>query len=519
MPIRVEQEKWILYKHTNSYEMVKAVAMDVKNQCGTNISEAERHRMQKRLEALNLYHTRNPKKKPLDAMNHRINTLEFFMFGYESEVQNDKRFIFSPLGNLFLKHIDEEEKLKKIFTAMLYAVQFQHYANNTPACIQLYPFRLILTLLADPRLDGKLYFAEYAYCLAGLQRITPSTYERLVASMLAFRELSRKDIAKIMKSNEHYYVNCVYEWQYYITTLLEQAGLFHRVEGNEICRLYHPTKANSQSRPTGRKLNDGFVTIQEDMVAFVTQMNRAYSCFAHPVLLSDEGRMQMDIVKEIYSFFPQELLHAIGEKDDVQMKLLQLPHLIEEYSNNEDGETAYLFEDVLAEGFDMFLDVETRKIGGAGHTDIECLYLTKRKKFAVEAKSTKNKLSQVNSGRLRSHRQQIGAAYTIVITPRYVPAVRSDIKGQRVVVLLANTFSEFLYNHICHDVRNIEYGDIDEIIEQHLGEDVSRYVSDWTIKKFSAPSSTKTPSAQRYVLWEDTGNRMVADVVYELEKC
>ena len=61
MARQVEREKWILYKHTNSYEMIKAVALDVKNQCGTDISETERHRMQLRLAALNFYKARNPR--------------------------------------------------------------------------------------------------------------------------------------------------------------------------------------------------------------------------------------------------------------------------------------------------------------------------------------------------------------------------------------------------------------------------------------------------------------------------
>ena len=78
---KVDSNKWILYKHTCNYEMVKAVALDVKNSCKTDISDVERYRMQDRLAALDLYKTRNPKDKPLDSINHRINTLEFWMFG------------------------------------------------------------------------------------------------------------------------------------------------------------------------------------------------------------------------------------------------------------------------------------------------------------------------------------------------------------------------------------------------------------------------------------------------------
>ena len=77
MPIMVEREKWILYKHTCNYELIKAVALDVKNSCASNVSAIERYRMQERLAALDLYKSRNPKERPLDSINHRINTLEF----------------------------------------------------------------------------------------------------------------------------------------------------------------------------------------------------------------------------------------------------------------------------------------------------------------------------------------------------------------------------------------------------------------------------------------------------------
>ena len=49
MPVTVSRDKWILYKHTCNYEMIKAVALDVKNSCKTDVSDLERHRMQERL--------------------------------------------------------------------------------------------------------------------------------------------------------------------------------------------------------------------------------------------------------------------------------------------------------------------------------------------------------------------------------------------------------------------------------------------------------------------------------------
>lgn len=483
MPIMVEREKWILYKHTSNYELIKAVALDVKNGCASDINETERYRMQERLAALNLYRTRNPKSRPLDAINHRINTLKYYMFGYEDD---DKRFIFSPLGNLFLEHINEEEKLIKIFTTMLFAIQFQHPANGTPKVFQLYPFRLIFKLLLDERLDYKLNNTEYAYLIPFVETIDNDSYEELVNKILKFREIDEDTVVSMLKADEHTYVNCIYEWQYYTQKLLSTIGILDVYEGDGIVKLYHPQRPTSQSNPTGRTVRNGSVKISMNVYSFVQKMLNQYSAFENPLRLDDETRLQLDVVKEIYSFYPKILLEEIGEKqDELQMKLLELPRLIEAYSNNPENATAYLFEDVLAEGFNMFINVDARKIGGAGHTDIECLYITRKKKFAVDAKSTENKLSGLNAGRLREHRREIGGEYTIVVTPRYVPATLRDIKEDPIVIILASTFSEYLYNHIHHDVRKINYEDFDKIIVDNLGSDISKLISNMTMEKFA----------------------------------
>lgn len=484
MPITVEREKWILYKHTCNYEMIKAVALDVKNSCKTDVSDLERHRMQERLAALDLYRTRNPKDRPLDSINHRINTLEFWMFGYEDKTNGNKKFIFSPLGNLFLKYISEENKLRKIFIAMMFAVQFQHPANGTNPKFQLYPFRLIFQLLIDPRLDGKLYNYEEELILPFVDRVNHDEYEQIVNRILLLRNADDGEIISKLKSDEHTYVNAVYEWEYYTQTLLEQVGIINKVEGYTLCKLFHPSKPTSKSLPTGRRATKGYITLKNDCVSFVREMLAAYSCYDSTVLLNDPERLTIDCIKEIYNFYPQILLREIGESDELS-KLLELPKLIEQYSNNPENGTAYLFEDVLTEGFNMFYNVEAIKRGGAAHTDIECLYVTKKKKFAVESKSTANKLLGINAGRLREQREEIGGEYTIVVTSRYVPATKRDIKGTPIVILLANTFAEYLYNHIFHEVRNIDYADFDNIIVNNLGTDISGLISNMTLEKFA----------------------------------
>ena len=91
----------------------------------------------------------------------------------------------------------------------------------------------------------------------------------------------------------------------------------------------------------------------------------------------------------------------------------------------------------------------------------------------------------MNAGRLAEHRTKIGGEYTIVVTPRYVPAVLHDIKSAPIVIIRASTFSEYLYNHIDNEVREIDYADFDNIIVNNLGKDISRNISTLTIEKFS----------------------------------
>ena len=401
------------------------------------------------------------------------------MFGYKDKIDGQDRFLFSPLGNLFLKYSDNKEKLSKIFLTMLWALQFEHPHGGSDKVFHLYPFRLIFKLLSDSRIENRLYAYEVSYLLVFLENIDKESYEQLVAEILKIRKWDNATIEKAFKQDQHTYVNSAYEWDYYVSELFANAGVVDKVEGEVICRLL-------QGKSTYRKVTRNFVTLRPELVELCNKLLLEYPFDEQPLKLDDPERLKIDVIKQIYNFYPQVLLDEIGEEvDDLKYGLLNLAKLIEQYSNNNDGAEAYLFEDILTEGFNMFVNVEATKIGGAGNTDIECLYITKKKKFAVDAKSTKNKLSGLNAGRLAEHRSKIGAEYTIVVTPRYVPAVLYDIKSSPIVIIRASTFSEYLYNHIDNEVRGIDYSDFDNIILSNLGKDISRDISALTLEKFS----------------------------------
>jgi len=478
MTLRVENKKWILYRHTSDFNLLVETAQILKSYSKTTITKAEKERLNLRLRELGLYNERNP-DLPLDAINHKINQLSYYMFGYQAKIDGVDRFMFSPLGNLYLKNLNDKEKAAKIFMTMLWSVQYQHPHSGTDKEFQLYPFRLIYKLLSDRRLDCKLYAFEVSYAVVFVKKVTTEIYENLVNEILELRKLSSEQLTALFQSDRHAFVNSAYEWDYYVSTLFQNAGVLEKTNGEIICTLQH---GNTN---TFRKITRNVVAISDTLFDFVAQLDSQYSFLEKPLLLNDSERLKIDVVKEIYSFYPDVLLVAIGEQDTELCRYLELPKLIEQYANNPENETAYMFEEVLIDGFNMFYSVEAKGIGGAGHTDIECLYITKRKKFAVESKSTANKLLGINVGRLREHREEIGGEYTIVVTPRYVPAAKRDILGTPNVIILASTFAEYLYNCIDNDLREIDYADFDNIIIDNLGKDISRNISNLTISKFA----------------------------------
>lgn len=480
-----EQKHWVFKKHTNNIELLTEVALYLKAN-KASISKDEKERMYEEFSRTSLYNPRiSLRDEPLDAINHKLDGLKYFMFGYSDQIEGRTKFIFSPLGNLYLKYLDEKDTLSKIFSAMLIGMQFPHPFSKPSEDFMLYPFRLIFSLLLEPRLDGKLYHYEVVRFLIYIRKITPGLYEDLIVKILQSRKESDDDRFRYLKINEFEVTKSVYEWQYYMSSILDEINVIEKDDGDAYIDLYHPQKPTSKSAPTKRKANNGFFSLNKIVKPLIKTLLSEYTLYDQPLTLNNSKRKSDDVVKEIYSFYPSELLSEIGEMPNpLEMQLLELPKLIEEYSQNPDNRTFNKFEDVLEEAFNMFVNVDAQKLSGAGRTDIECLYLTINEKFAVEAKSTAKKLSAINAGRLRRHRNLIGAKYTIVITPRYVPSVKYDIQGQEVVIIKANTLSEYLYNNIVSHNREIDYGEIQEIIVNNLGNDISPEVSELTLTKF-----------------------------------
>jgi type II restriction enzyme len=478
MPISYP-DKWVLYRHTNNLDVIKAVAVNLNNFSKSGISNLEKTTLNNRLKALGYYSERNP-ELPLDAINHKINTLAYFMFGHKSVIHGSKKFLFSPLGDLMLQHFDDQFKSTRIFLAQLFAVQFPHPHSGTDPQFNLYPYRLLFKLLLDKRLEFKLYSIEIATCLMFVKNINRHSYESLVKEILDLRNKTNSQWIEFLESKYDYHVNAFYEWDYYQSKLFEEAGIIKRFEGDVILKM-------KQGKSTTRTIRKTYIKLDDDVVDFCKTLLSNYSTFKKPLNLNDPLRLSSDVVKEIYSFFPSELLSEIGVSNNkVLENVMNLMHAIDYHSENPEKDSPYKFEKLLADGFNYFVNVKAVLVGGAGKTDIECIYLDTKFKFCVDAKSSSNKLSSLNSGRLKSHRKKIGAGYTLIITPSYVPSVLTDIEDQDITLLLASTFTEYLYQLFTSKGQETDYSDLHKIILNNPGADISSLVSDLTFEKFAS---------------------------------
>ena len=270
MTLRIDKKKWILYRHTTVFDKLVVLAEILKSYTKTGISKEDKTNLNLKLRELGLYNERNP-ELPLDAINHKINQLSYYMFGYQAKVEGQDRFLFSPLGNLFLKQVNDKEKAAKVFLTMLWAIQYPHPHSGTDNDFQLYPFRLIYKLLLEPKLSYKLYAFEVAYSVVFIKEATQKSYDDLVNELLSLRMLSNEEIAFKFQEDRHAYVNSAYEWDYYVSNLFESAGVLNKKAGVVITKLQH---GNTN---TLRKITRNEVSIPQNLETMVIQLENEYS--------------------------------------------------------------------------------------------------------------------------------------------------------------------------------------------------------------------------------------------------
>lgn len=85
-----ERKHWIFKKHTNNINLLIEVALYLKsNKAGISIEEKEK--MYELFRGTDIYNPRNSLRDvPLDAINHKLDGLSYYMFGYSDTINGKK---------------------------------------------------------------------------------------------------------------------------------------------------------------------------------------------------------------------------------------------------------------------------------------------------------------------------------------------------------------------------------------------------------------------------------------------
>lgn len=476
------KNKWTLMKYVKDFNLMTKYAKVIRD---THF-DVDRSGLNKLNSLMERSGTYNPRfgRPSADTTNFKVCQIVYYMFAYRSE--NKKNIVFSPLGNLLLDNIDDENRVAKIFSSMLFGMPFNHPYNKMDSSFNVFPFRLIFKLLCDDRLAGVLHNDEAFYIVTFVKDIDSLKYEVLVNKILEFRRLSNKiKYERFTKSEdlEDTIANALHEWAY-VCGHLSGAGIIDNVKlGKSVGVLVHG-RGRGGGRTGRRSYMPSFCRLKSSIKPFIERMLNAYSFDEKPHdILNHLSRN--DYILHLYSFYPTLLLDDLGINNNKRIEAaMQLSEDIKRYSKNAQLNDCYRFENVLCDAFNEFIDVTAEKIAKAGTTDVECIYITKNEKFDLEAKSTHFKLASVNSGRLQEHRRLIGSKYTIVIAPCFKPSVLTDIRDTKNVVITASSLSNFLYQSAIHCGDEMSYRPLYDIVMSLLGEDITSKVNDFVSETF-----------------------------------
>lgn len=491
-----KKSKWTVMKYVNSFDLIVKYASLIRR-LNAKVDEESIVEINSIMKNLDVYQPRDGKPS-IDTTNFKICQIVYFMFAYRNDESAKKEIVFSPLGNLLLNNLEKPDWVAKIFATMLYGLPFSHPYNKMNPAFDLFPMRLLFRLLTDERLDCKLYEDEVFYHVFWVKSIDCRSYEHLVATLLKYRTLSDKRKLKMCTgrlSEEDALANALHETTY-LFGQLQSAGIVNIEKGPRIGSLrqggfgrkdvpdFLSQEELAKHKPTGiRKYSRNAIKLTSTVLPLVNNLLSVYPYMEKPHdLLNTLGRQ--DYVLNLYNFYPLELLTDLGIRKNRMQTMLQISRDIDRFSRNREDGDCYKFEDVLADAFNEFDDVSANTIGGAGNTDVECIYLAIDEKFAVEAKSTRGKLSGINAGRLQLHRNKIKAKYTIVVAPYYKPSVEADIAGTDNVMITASSLSNFLYQSAAHSPEGFSYESLYRIVQNYMGTNITSNVNDFVAKTY-----------------------------------
>ncbi len=477
--------KWIFNKHTKDFETLMETLFFLDTNSSKNNDNI--NDLMVFLNKSGMYKSRD--KTSLVSGNrstitNKISVLKFYGLVYET----NKIYMISSLGKEILKHYNNKDflKLKYAFINSLYNIQFHHPYNRSHA--NVYPFRMIISLMNEERLDYKLHNYEIIKFLFDFDFESTSIesrkkeYENLIIKILDYRikknnnlSLISEDISKIDSIADK-----VHQWDYYVSSILSELGIIRNTVLSNNFTHFQQGKEDKHGKKTMRKfyLKDHYIA--KESIFFITNLNAELPCYENTINRTSQANTK-DWVTIVMNCISKTYISQCT--DDIKYNYYKtlFDELVYHAKNNE-VESPYQYEDLLEQVFNEFEDVNAVKVGGAGSTDVECVF-DETTKFNVEAKSTSKKLMSINAGRLNHHIALAGAEYALVISPDYAPsAVKYDIKNNNICAVRTVVFAEYIQNSFLNDYHS--YSDLNNIIKNNYGSDISTELEKLSATKF-----------------------------------
>lgn len=483
---RSKDNKWIFQKNISSNELIKSyveVVYDTK--------DFDKEQIQEKLREKNAY-TGRTSMGSLSTMGVRFSQMCFYMFGYKSS-----NGVFIPTQTTFNMIHDTNAKNKNMLVN-LFSIQYPHPYSKTPQDIKIYAGRLILKLLTEERIGNKLYIDEFIWFLPFIKSINSEIYEELVSSILEYRNLPFHEKKRLFEDNNEgdLFANCLHEAKYYFMTIFQGFDVLkfkadRNHNNNQTFSFRHGnTNTYRTDSVVSRELVPGYVILNPELIEATNALLSKYSPFDTPTSLDNshvfsrkewiEDLYENELIKYLAVVFP-----SYEKQRDIINTLADMTH--KSKYGSRDGKD---FENSLKPVFELFreaLNVEI--LSGAGETDILCTmqdpdYGINHYKVNVDAK-TGTAANQLNPARLNRHIDKNRSKYCIVVAPRFSRGAVLDLKGYKIVIVKAETLATYLSKECLSNKDSLaDYNQINEIIHNNYGQDITKYIEDLTIAKY-----------------------------------
>ena len=274
------REKWTIMMYMRDFNLMTTYAYALR--ASNNLSTENIDDILSDMENKGIYNPRNGGSTFTGQF--KSIQIAWYMFGYYNKARErgeEKKMVFSPLGNLLLDNLKDKQKTTKIFLTMLFANGFRQPFSQMDSRFNIFAYRLVFKLLRDTRLDYKLYDDEVFYLAMFMKTISEETYEELVSDILALRSRKPKEKYLDFKKDERVCGLACHEWRY-SKGMLESAGILNIHEGEVIGDLTYGSISQTTGRPNAvRKYVTDYVTISPQLVSFIDTMLEAYPYYSN----------------------------------------------------------------------------------------------------------------------------------------------------------------------------------------------------------------------------------------------